>query len=101
MFTEILETKATIQLLQFLIEELTFFIESNPKLLTRFAWFTFCLITVTVFSKLLLTEISSQKQIEKEILTQIDDESENFNDSCLVLAKILPLRMFLNFKLSI
>ena len=77
-------------MLQFLIEELTFFIESNPKLLTRFAWFTFCLITVTVFSKLLLTEISSLRETEKEVLTEIYDESYDSNEYCFVLAKIIP-----------
>ena len=104
MFIEILEEKTAIELLELITEEVTFFIESNPNLFARFAWFTFCLIAlIVILSQLIpvLTEISSQKQIEKEILTQIDDESENFNDSCLVLAKILPLRMFLNFKRSI
>ena len=104
MFIEILEEKTAIELLELITEEVTFFIESNPNLFTRFAWFTFCLIAlIVILSQLIpvLTEISSQKQIEKEIFTQIDDESENFNDSCLVLAKILLLRMFLNFKLSI
>ena len=94
MFTEILEEKRAIELLQLLTEEITFFIGSNPKLLTRFAWFTFCLITLTVFLyqlKLFLTEVYSQKETEKEVLTEIYDEaSEDFDDFCFVLAKILP-----------
>ena len=96
MFIEILEEKTAIELLELITEEVTFFIESNPNFFARFAWFTFCLIAlIVILSQLIpvLTEISSQKQIEKEIFTQIDDESENFNDSCLVLAKILLLRM--------
>lgn len=37
MFIEILEEKTAIELLELITEEVTFFIESNPNLFTRFA----------------------------------------------------------------
>ena len=55
MFTEILEEKVIIELL---VEELTFFIESNPKLFTRFAWFTFCLITLNLLLSQLISQVT-------------------------------------------
>ena len=55
MFTEILEEKVIIELL---VEELTFFIESNPKLFTRFAWFTFCLIILNLLLSQLIPQVT-------------------------------------------
>ena len=71
MSTEILEEKIIIELVKFIVEELTFFIESNPKLFTRFAWFTFCLITLNLLLSQLMPQsiqIYSQKSdVQKEI----------------------------------
>lgn len=92
-----LKENGSILLFEFIVEKFTFFIKSNPKLLTRFGGLTLFLITLTVILNQVKTqltqinrEINSQIETEKEILVETFDESEDLQDSCLILAKILP-----------